>query len=208
MEYANIILNVCIVWAIAVLSPGPNFFISAQTAVAVSRRTALHVVLGIGTGTMLWGVCGYFGLTLLFKIAPWFYIVLKVLGGGYLVYLGLMLLFARRKGNGLSRTPLQSRTRFAAAYRLGLLTNLSNPKAVVFTTSLFAATLPPDPPLLLGLTTICIMASFSTSWYAAVAVMFSSDRMTQAYARLRRWVDCFSGLIFIGFGLKFAAAGR
>ncbi len=199
---AAVLLSVAGLWTIAVITPGPNFFLTAQTAVGISRPAALWNVLGTACGTVVWGLCGFFGLALLFKAAPWLYGTLKLLGGGYLIYLGVKLI---RKGDqALQHSGLHSHppTRALAAWRAGLLTNLSNPKTAAFVTSLFAACMPAAAPAWLGLTSVALMGALSISWYAIVACFFSIARFSYYYQRLRRWIDNAAGAIFIAFGAR------
>ncbi|MBL0713562.1 MAG: LysE family transporter [Desulfosarcina sp.] len=205
LNTSTVLLSVAAIWALAVVTPGPNFFLTAQAAVGRSRPAALWSGLGTTCGTVLWGLSGFFGIALLFRSAPWLYGVLKLLGGAYLIYLGLKLV---RQSFGTPVAPFHFKgTPLTAlsAWRAGFLTNLSNPKTAAFVTSLFAASMPAATPLWLGLTSVALMASLSLAWYTAVACLFSTEHFTALYQRGRRWVDRSAGLIFITFGAGLAA---
>ena len=202
MKYAIILSSVAIIWSVAVITPGPNFFITVKTALGQSRRTAFFAALGTSTGTILWGLSGFFGIALLFSTAPWIYFTLKLLGGSYLIYLGFKLIAASaRKVSNHSESiskddgPLQG-------YKLGLLTNLSNPKTAAFVTSLFAATMPADAPFWFGALTVGLMSVISIFWYTTLAYVFSLDRFRSLYVKSRVWLERIAGVIFIGFGFK------
>ncbi len=200
-----VLFSVAGIWTVAVITPGPNFFLTAQTALGASRAAALWSVLGTTCGTVVWGLCGFFGLALLFKAAPWLYGLLKLLGGGYLIYLGVKLI---RKGDQPQEDiddSGHSPARALSIWRAGLLTNLSNPKTAAFVTSLFAVSMPAAAPVWLGLTSVALMAVLSITWYAAVAWIFSNPRFTGLYRRGRRWIDRCAGMIFIAFGARLAA---
>ncbi len=200
----TVLLSVAGLWTIAVVTPGPNFFLTVRTALGRSRPAALWNVLGTACGTVMWGVCGFFGLALLFKAAPWLYGTLKLLGGAYLIYLGVRLV---RQGSGPSdRVDIQSDSadRALAAWRAGFLTNLSNPKTAAFITSLFAASMPAAAPAWLGLTSVALMTALSIIWYAVVACFFSITHFSVFYQRSRRWIDRSAGVIFIAFGARLA----
>ncbi len=154
----TVLLSVAGLWAIAVVTPGPNFFLTAQTALGRSRPAALWSVLGTACGTVVWGLCGFFGLALLFQAAPWLYGSLKLVGGGYLVYLGVRLW--RKDDRPLDRNDWghYATGQAMSAWRAGLLTNLSNPKTAAFVTGLFAASMPAAAPAWLGLTSVALMA--------------------------------------------------
>lgn len=190
------------VWSIAVVTPGPNFFITAQTSARHSRPAGLAVVLGTCTGTVIWSLAGYFGIASLFMIAPWIYVTLKLAGGGYLIYLGIRLLLVSGDPGtpgGVSGDPPQS---FLISWRKGLVTNLSNPKTAMFITSLFASVLPKEPTVLGGILTVALMTAISLIWYSMVVLVFASPLFSRAYNRLRSRIEKLAGLIFISFGTK------
>ena len=206
MKFSIILLSVAILWGIAVITPGPTFFITAKTAIGQSRRSALFVVLGSTTGTIIWGLSGFFGIALLFKTAPWIYWSLKLLGGTYLIYLGLKLIISNTKAGSNDSVSISTNLDSIQGYQLGLLTNLSNPKTAAFVTSLFAATMPANAPLGLGFMSVALMSSISVLWYTTVVYVFSLDRFRSLYLKSRIWIERFAGAIFIGFGIKLVAS--
>src|SRR5215813_10412354 len=82
------LLSVAWMWAIATISPGPNFLTIAQIAASKSRSAAVAAVCGTGLATVIWGVCGVAGVQAVFLAAPWAYLGLKIGGAAYLVYSG------------------------------------------------------------------------------------------------------------------------
>ncbi len=205
MESLATLLGIAVVWGIAAVTPGPNFFVTVRSASAHSRRHGLAVVGGIVLGTAIWGLAGFFGISTLFALAPWLYAGLKIVGGAYLVFLGLRLILASFK-----RQPQAMPVGVAAApsiwasWRLGLLTNLSNPKTAAFVTSLFATTLPAEPTISLGLLAAGTMTGVSLVWYSAVAWIFGTPVMTGVFTRAAHLIDRAAGGIFVLFGAKLA----
>ena len=196
------LVSAAALWSVAAISPGPNFWITIRTAVVHSRRASLRVVTGIVIGTLSWGIAGFLGIQSLFAIAPWLYLALKLIGGAYLILLGSRLIvgsFGTQTENpvNVKRSSIEG----WSALRLGLITNLANPKAAIFVTSLFAATMPPHISLTEGLSTIALMVAISFSWYALVACLFSSQRVSALYRLIRHWIDRLAGAFFVGFGL-------
>lgn len=53
--YAGPLLSLALLWTVAVVTPGPNFFTTAQLAASCSRRHGMIAALGVATGTVLWG---------------------------------------------------------------------------------------------------------------------------------------------------------
>jgi len=88
---------------------------------------------------------------------------------------------------------------------VGWLTNITNPKTAVFTASLFAASLPPEPPFLLGALAIAVMGLVSLSWYTIVVFVFSLRKPRQMYGRARKLIERLVGSVFIGLGVRLSA---
>lgn len=200
------LVAVATLWILAVVTPGPNFVMAARVSVANTRRMALWAVLGVGVGTTLWGCAGFFGVQVVFVAAPWAYAGLKLLGGTYLVYLGARLLWSRRAGRGGEMTVIVARTPWSI-FRMGLITNLANPKSALFVASVFASALPPDVPWMQGMEAVALMVSISVAWYALVVCVFTTRRIARAYAGLQHWVDRLAGAIFVGFGARLILRG-
>ncbi len=196
---APALLTIAGLWFLAVATPGPNFLMTTRLAVAETRAAGIFAVLGIGVGTTCWAMAGFFGLQALFAAAPWAFLGMKLLGGAYLVVLGVRLWrndpAADPKGPALSRTP-------GSASRLGLVTNLSNPKSALLVASVFAATLPPTPPVALAPVIAAEMAGISMLWYAALVCLVTTRPVRAAFGQGRRWIDRIAGTIFVLFGAR------
>lgn len=200
---SNALIAVACIWGIAVITPGPNFFIVVHTALDTGQKHSLSTVLGIVAGTFIWALSGYFGLSLLFKAIPILYFAVKIMGGLYLIYLGCKLLF--KKSDGTVIRP-RKKTTSTDCFRLGLLTNLLNPKTAAFMTSLFAATFPQDASVALGAASIMVVCAISALWYSLVCFFFSRSKAQAVYDRQKRKIEKIAGTIFIAFGLKLAVS--
>jgi threonine/homoserine/homoserine lactone efflux protein len=193
------LFSVAGLWTVAVITPGPNFFLNVRPAMAWSRTAALWNVLGIACGAVVWGLCGFFGLSLIFHAAPWLHGTLRVFGGGYLVYLGFKLVHKRVGVSTDDDLRPFSSVSALTAWRSGLLTNLSNPKTAAFVTSLFAARMPAAAASWLGLASVALMTMLAITWYTAVAYLFSAPRCAGLYQRGQHWIDRFAGMVFMAF---------
>jgi threonine/homoserine/homoserine lactone efflux protein len=76
----------------------------------------------------------------------------------------------------------------------------------MFITSVFAATLPPDTTVPLGIMSVLLMCSLSFLWYTAVAYLFSLPHLRRLSHRAHRGIDRCAGMLFIGFGVKLATS--
>lgn len=202
MELIYILVTVCTIWGVAVVTPGPNFFLTAHTAVDDSRLSSFFVVLGITFGTLIWAVCGFMGINVLFKTVPVLFFTLKLLGGLYLIYLGLKLIFSK-SSNGKSIKPAGSNLK---SFKTGALTNLTNPKTAAFVTSLFATVMPADVSVGYGVVGIAAMCAISFLWYSSVAIVFSQNRFKSLYHRAEGAIRKTAGVIFVAFGARLAGS--
>ncbi|AWN15331.1 LysE family translocator [Salinisphaera sp. LB1] len=186
-------------WLLAAISPGPNFVLVARTAARHRARASLFAVAGIASATLVWGLAGALGIRGLFLAAPWAYIGLKLVGGAYLIGLGLAMLRAStRPGDGPPRAHDQPAAR--ALFRTGLITNLANPKTAVFVSSLFATVMPPQASIGWSLAAVVMMALISASWYAVVALVLSRPPALALFSRVRTAFDRLVGIALAGFG--------
>lgn len=197
----SVLIAVSIIWAVAAITPGPNFFITVHTAMGAGRRLSLFTVLGIVAGTLVWSLAGYLGISILFKTVPMLYFSLKMVGGLYLIYVGFNLIFKRKiePKNGAEKY-----NSAVSCFKLGLLTNLLNPKTAAFMTSLFAATIPADASIELGILSMLLICFISALWYSFVSVVFSHDTAKTIYEKQKQKIEKIAGTLFIGFGLKLA----
>ena len=187
----------------ALITPGPDFILVSQTAISRSRRDSLMVVAGITLGVMIWAMLALLGLNILFEQVYWLKRILLVAGGIYLCWLGYQMLRSAFDQNDAKSTMLiptlpQSAWRF---FLQGFLTNLLNPKAVIYFGSVFSLFL--NNPLLSELHgLLLVIVSIETFlWFLIVSIIFSLPQFKRAYVKARRWIDGFSGGIFTAFGI-------
>lgn len=107
--YVTPLVSLALLWTVAVVTPGPNFFNTAQLAASCSRRHGVVASAGVATGTIMWGLAGGLGIKSLFTAAPMLYLAFKIVGGCYLIYLGLKLF--KRSSPSMSQNVLPDEAR-------------------------------------------------------------------------------------------------
>lgn len=204
--YGAVLAGVVGVHLLAMMSPGPNVLMVTQTAIASTRRAGVLAALGIAAGAAVWSTAAVLGLQALFAQAPWVSQGLRVVGGLYLLYLGVR--FWRRAGRGFMADPEAAGGRLSdwQAFRRGVLINLTNPKALIFYGSIFAALLSPGLPGWVKATAIGLIVVNSIGWHIALALLFSTPRAQQAYQRLKRKIDLTAGAAFGLLGIHLLAS--
>jgi threonine efflux protein len=199
MSPISLLLSLFAVDFLAVVSPGPAFVVVTQVAARRGARAGLSCTLGVLCAALVW--CGVVlsGLTILFRLAPWLYVAMKIGGGLYLAYIGFMLL---RGGKSEAPAPAGAESSAAKSFRKGLLVGLTNPKAIVYFGSIFTLFLKPGSPLWLDAAAVAIVAFDTTAWYAFVAVLFSRDHVRRIYGRAQRRVERAAGAVMLTFGVR------
>ncbi|MEO0910217.1 MAG: LysE family translocator, partial [Pseudomonadota bacterium] len=91
MEYLTAILLLLPVHFAVMVSPGPNFVLLSTTALMVNRATAVQAAFGIAVGSLIWMVAAALGISVILETLPVLGWVLKIVGGVYLIYLGIKL---------------------------------------------------------------------------------------------------------------------
>jgi threonine/homoserine/homoserine lactone efflux protein len=178
-------------------------------ALTAPKRVPVVAAIGTITGTLCWGFAGWLGINALFQAAPFAYLALKIVGGLYLVWLGLKIfLSARKSQQAEDLTAARVDIPLKTAYRMGLATNLANPKSALFVASLFAATMPAGTPWIYGLAAIAVMVTVSTIYYTILVGLITHRRVAAAYLRAKKKIDLGVGLVFVGFGTKLLLSQR
>ncbi|WP_187426560.1 LysE family transporter [Geothermobacter ehrlichii] len=198
------VLTFLSVFVLAIVSPGPNFILVSKTALSDSRRAGLCVALGIATGSGLFALAGLTGLLVLVGSLPAIAHIWQWLGAGYLTWLGLAMLFGKRETADSKRAGTGERLSCGRAWRLGLLTNLTNPKAWAFYLSLFTLVSRPDIPLAIKIGLNLAMFAISLAWYGLVALLLSEPRLAPRLNRFEPAIRRLLGFALLGFGLRLA----
>ena len=190
------------------MSPGPAFIVVSQQAVARSRDAGVITALGVSVGSVVWVMLVIFGIAFVLKQAAWLYVVLRLMGGAYLVYLGVQLWRGARKP--MTEEPCDKgmgHTLWRTFWR-AILIQLLNPKAAVFFGSVFLTMLSPDAPAWVQGVALGMVFAIEFGWYLVVATTLSSKPARRVYARAKTWIERVAGAWLALFGLKLALSDR
>jgi threonine efflux protein len=200
MEIAIALATIAGVVFLGSASPGPNF-VAVSTSALSSRTSGLWTAAGVASGSITWATLGVTGLALLVSNSQGLYDALRWAGSAYLVYLGIRMLIGIRGGSQQKpNAVLPSQTRLEAWGR-GYLVNMANPKTAAFVGSFFLTTLPAAAATWVYAAAVCIAGAVSLSWYSIVALLLSQQRISEAYLRVRKWIDLALATALIALGL-------
>ena len=195
------LLTVWLLHVASMMSPGANVLLVSQLAASDRARSAVFAALGVTVGAGLWATCAVLGVNAVFQSFPALRLALQIAGGLYLLYIAVILWPARGAAPN-RRAPSVSRS---AAFRRGLLTNLTNPKSALFFGSVFAASFPAAPSPLLQASAVTLVVCDALCWHTLLAYVFSLERARFAYARMRGAANRVASIIMSALGLSLLA---
>jgi threonine/homoserine/homoserine lactone efflux protein len=189
---------------VLILTPGPDMlFVIGQTLSGGARR-GWAAMFGIVTGAMVHIVLAASGVAALLAASPALFDALRLAGALYLLWLAFGALRAAWRGG--ARLVPASPAR--AAFRDGLVTNLTNPKVILF----FLAFLPQfvDPGRAPAWLQMVILGPLVPLMAipAYGLLIAGADRAAARLSRFARWLDALAGLLFLGLGLRLLLGGR
>lgn len=193
--------------AVAYLVPGPDMLLVLRTGAVEGRRGALAVAGGLALARACHVGAAALGLATLLRASPALYEILRLGGAAYLIWLGVAL--ARSEDETTAATTGERTRSLRIAATRGFLTNLTNPKALLFCSVLLPQFVSTDDPapgtrfLALGVALAGIGLAFDLL-YATVGTLLGrplANRPGAAWAR--RWGFA---VVLIGLGLRLAVA--
>jgi RhtB (resistance to homoserine/threonine) family protein len=197
--------------AVVIVVPGPDTALVTKNAVLHGRRAALGTALGVNAGLTVWTVASAFGVASIVRASDVAFTALKLVGGAYLIWLGIQAFRAARHRDADAALAERERTGLGArgGFRQGALSNLANPKIAAFFTSVLPQFVAPGrsvlvPSLVLG----ALFVLMTLGWLCGYALVAFKASSLLRRPRVGAAIDRLSGVILIGFGLRLAAERR
>ncbi|MCJ8513615.1 MULTISPECIES: LysE family transporter [Acinetobacter] len=200
----SLLFTICLLHFVAQLSPGPDILLIAKSAASTTRQNALKIIAGISAGIVVWVVLTLAGFTVLIGQFPWIQQALMLLGGMFLAKMGWAMLKGgvhsfknRHQTDDDTNGQVQAKNYFM----LGLWTNLSNPKTLIYFSSVFSLALSSSASdyLKAQLAVIIPLQTFVT--FALLMLLISQPKIKTLYQRSGSYIDMISGGLFLLFAL-------
>ncbi len=205
MDLYQGLLLITSIHLLAAATPGPDFVLVTQQTLANGKRAGLLCSLGIALGLSIHILYSSLGLAAIIANSSSALWAIKLLGGGYLIYLGICGLRARaNRADAITLEPTAKQPALKTI-GLGFLCNALNPKAPIYFVSLFTIVLSQDTPaqhlLIYGLW----MMLLQLAWFAFLTVLLSRPLMTSKFQRMGHWIDRVAGGAMLLLGIKVLA---
>ncbi len=188
--------------------PGQGVAMVLRQSLIGGPRAAFYSVLGNASGLIVWGSLSGIGLSAIFAKSHLAFSILKYAGVAFLVGLAVQTLLQLKKEFGKFDFTGKAKTTFTSAYRLGLLTNLTNVKAAVFAVAFIPQFVPKHFSLGWGIFLLSLVqASVSTIWYGSLIKAVDKASVFLARPRVRRSLTALSaaGILVLALGLLFTS---
>lgn len=190
---------------LAAASPGPDFILVSQQTLANGKKAGVMCSIGIALGLSVHIIYSALGLAAVIassEIALW---VIKLLGGFYLLYLGLQCVKIKaikpyEEKVNVSHASVQRS--YLKMVGLGFLCNALNPKAPIYFVALFTIVLSPDMPFVHIVIYGLWMMLIQLVWFTCVALLLSQPRINLAFQSFSHWLNRILGSAMILMGLK------
>ena len=191
--------------AVVYLLPGPDMILLLQTGARQGKGAALATAVGLGIARGCHVALAALGLAALFKAAPWTFDVVRLAGAAYLLWIGIQCLRTTMLPSLASADATGEKPRWSTAIRRGLLTNLLNPKALLFCSVLLPQFINPQAgPVLgqfatLGVVLVGVGLLFDSAYALVGAALGRWLQRSPSAQRLQQWLF---GSLLIGFAVR------
>ncbi len=192
------LISVAIITILAVISPGADFAMTTRNSYLYGRTTGLLCAAGIALGVLVHVCYTIMGVGLIISKSPNLFLIVKIIGAAYLIYIGYKTFIARVQINSNdSPAPLVSKN---DALRIGFMTNALNPKTMLFVVSTYTQVVNSATPLGLQIAYGCFMSFSHWVWFSLVAIFFSHPTLRATMIQRQTVLNRAIGLVLMGLG--------
>lgn len=198
----SLLLSICALHFIAQLTPGPDVLLIAKSAASTSKANTFKIILGISMGVVVWVVLTLLGFTVLIQQWPWIQQLIMLLGGLFLAKMGYAMF---RGGHAALKQKLaldiEAQPEKQNYFLNGLFTNLSNPKIVIYFSSVFSIALSSSANTDLKMQLAVLIPIQTVLTFSLLMWILSRARIKAIYQQVSGYIDLISGVLFMLFAI-------
>lgn len=184
-----------VAWLAAIALPGPDVFLLLKLGIR-ERRAAVFAALGIMSGNFIWATASVLGMSAVIRAFPALLPALQTAGSFVLIWLGAQSIRGGIAGLG-QRSDATEPSVTRRPYGLGFVTNIANPKALIFFTALLSQFIPAHTTWVTSASIIAVMMVTGVAWFVSVALASSSRAFRAWFGRAAPWFDIAAGAVFV-----------
>ncbi|MGL1956340.1 MAG: LysE family transporter [Colwellia sp.] len=202
MDLIQGLILISFVHLLAAASPGPDFILVSQQTLSNGKKAGIMCSIGIALGLSIHISYSAFGLATFIANSVSALWAIKILGGGYLIYLGIKGIRAKPTNKNKTGLTIPMKCSAKKSIAIGFLCNALNPKAPIYFVSLFTVVLSPDMPLYqIAIYGAWIMV-IQFTWFSLLVVILSRPSINRRFKQYGHWIDRILGGAMIALGLK------
>lgn len=202
-------LSLMLAFGIGAVAPGPDFAMVLRQSIAHGRQPAIATSAGIASAILVHGAYTLLGIGLIVSQSILLFSVLKYAGAAYLIWLGISAFRAPapQPPQDFDAAPRREMG-MAKAYGIGFLTNLLNPKAVLFFLSLFTTLVSAGTWIGFKIGYVAAMSMMLFVWFTLVSLFFTAPSVRGGFYRMGQWFNRATGAALIFLAIRVALTQR
>ena len=199
------LLSFALVAGLITIIPGLDTAVVLRSALVLGRRQAFATAFGINAGALVWGAAAATGVSMLLSASQAAYTALRIVGAVYLLWMGIGMLRAARRGEFADVADRAPDAGLLRAFLRGAGTNLLNPKVGAFYIAIFPQFMPAHVShLAMGLGLAGVHDAEAMVWFTVLIFGAHRARAWFAKRRVKRALDAVTGTVLVGFGVELA----
>ncbi len=205
----DIILTFATISLLLVISPGPNGVLILKTVPLHGKKSALNNVLGIFTATYLHGILSFFGLSAIILSSAELFMIIKILGALYLLFLGIKSFYTIFKKKDEIKEVLQNEIKkekkrsHALSFIEGFLTQILNPKVSMFYLAAFPQLIDFKNAVFMDIFLLTsIHAITMLVWFTLFIILLGKSSKAFESKAVKNIVQGLTGTVFLYFSYK------
>jgi len=178
----SIFLTIAVLHLFAVVSPGPDFILVSRQCLRYGRRIAIWTSLGIAIGILFHVALSLTGLSILLQNQPDLFWYIKLLASLYIGYLGIVSLVSKSSNKLVEDVTGQAGNQLRSV-TTGLLTNVLNPKALIFFITVFAVAINKETGIFVKSLLGIYMSVATFIWFALVSILLTNKKAIERFKK-------------------------
>ena len=178
----SIFLTIAVLHLFAVASPGPDFILVSRQCLRYGRRIAIWTSLGIAIGILFHVALSLTGLNILLQNQPDLFWYIKLLASLYIGYLGIVSLVSKSSNKLVEDATGQAGNQLRSV-TTGLLTNVLNPKALIFFITVFAVAINKETGIFVKSLLGIYMSVATFIWFALVSILLTNKKAIERFKK-------------------------
>ena len=187
--------------------PGPDMAVVLKNSLLRSKRDGIVTALGIVSGNIVYVSLALAGLGIVITKSVLLFSIIKYVGAVYVIYLGIKLLQAKPNTDLLAAEGNAARSSFEA-FREGLLTNLGNPKFLLFLFGIFTQVIDPHTSVFQQIIYGIEIPVFAFLSFSTIALVAGASAVRKRVAGGMHYVERAIGVALIALGIKVALSNN